>query len=950
MEIIRFVQGVAGRFKGTGDSIGDTLRRSLPRVSTWPDDDLVLAVSGADIKTLVNTMYPLRRPHSFSSDRDLSCTGVQSSASSISGFSLFQTVGVPESGYGASLFQAQDTTSALLAEPSTSARPHLEPLVDPEIHSVQSIWVEEQLREVYAGIEEALTTGPPSNPDQWCILVEDVATQSPYTMKEKIFQSSKSIFRVADAHEGFHGTIGDNKSCRNAIEELLLGDKSVHDFGFSSGAGRYETSKDLYNCLLQMFDQHITSLEDTSNFVGAHFWFRKRGHFSSLFAEEQNLGTLSSLLHDIYRDKQQSLDRLSKVMESCDVQLRSMRSYFGNYDSELSTRLRDTDRLRDKMWYVADVRTSAVYDEVRAVASALKVMGKSKRPLRTRMAPTLRHWSASKSSTTSLYLKTEAQVIDILSAPPDHGGPNKLSDDQSKALSNWMERNTVENMCRGEERLHKLCMEIRKAVDQLTAANSTLMSSALFSHGKLQTSPQPVRSSSSPFWTPQGNAGRFDLLTLRTSIQPSIDAASTTSSHPLSARSSRDYLETRSPTLTNKSSAPFWSPVMTEAQSPSSATSVGSSQTQAARDVPSRAQGFASQSSSENTIEMLRQRTTSLLLSDLAGALFNEGSETDRAFWTGLGGDLMEKHLRTLSLGYAIGNADEIPSARFDFEKAFEKLLRQFSASSNPFVKLNYLHDIDTLLAHWGAGNSPGVLSSVTELRSHNLSMQQIHRRTTPPIADTKVHGFRRLFCNNSLRPTAIFRDLQYIAALVPCDTMANMPQERAFWNAAVAVAGLKQDVCQIMVETADSIIAYHSNNRGHGRSSSTAQQERDSATFSAPSRTPSAEDIGRYSMSDAAYLLQITAKEGDPVAQRELGTLYLTHPELMEHVIAPLSRPRDVFKEELEGKWRKNQDPNRCDPTTMCVAHHWMSLSSKAGDALAKEILKQREEMERLP
>ena len=99
--------------------------------------------------------------------------------------------------------------------------------------------------------------------------------------------------------------------------------------------------------------------------------------------------------------------------------------------------------------------------------------------------------------------------------------------------------------------------------------------------------------------------------------------------------------------------------------------------------------------------------------------------------------------------------------------------------------------------------------------------------------------------------------------------------------------------------------------------------------------------------MADAGYLLQITAREGNHVAQRELATLYLTNPDLMDHIIAPFAKPRDVFKEELESKWRKNQDPNRCDPATMCVAHHWMSLSSKSGDALAKEYLRQREEME---
>jgi hypothetical protein len=284
---------------------------------------------------------------------------------------------------------------------------------------------------------------------------------------------------------------------------------------------------------------------------------------------------------------------------------------------------------------------------------------------------------------------------------------------------------------------------------------------------------------------------------------------------------------------------------------------------------------------------------------------------------------------------------------QFNFEQAFQVLARRFEASCNPFTKLNYLLDIETLLVPYMAEQSDAVISR-TESKLNTAALQKLKRQGSSQ-ANIKVEGFRRLLSDPTTRPAAIFRDLQYIAALVPASILESTPQGKAFWNVAVALSSLKQEVRQFMVETADGIISYQSNNRGHGQAASTAQQERDSATFSVPSRTPSAEDIKRYTMADAAYLLQITAKEGDAAAQRELATLYLTHPELMDHIIAPFSRPRDVFKEELESKWRKNQDPNRCDPTTMCVAHHWMSLSSKGGDALAKEYLRQREEMDRL-
>jgi hypothetical protein len=218
------------------------------------------------------------------------------------------------------------------------------------------------------------------------------------------------------------------------------------------------------------------------------------------------------------------------------------------------------------------------------------------------------------------------------------------------------------------------------------------------------------------------------------------------------------------------------------------------------------------------------------------------------------------------------------------------------------------------------------------------------------PGSEILTDGFYILFCQRNIRPSAIFRDLQYIASLLPHSILDSSSQGQAFWNAAVAAIRLKSEARKKLVEMADSIIDYHTNNRGHGRAASIAQQQRDSATFTAPSRTPSAELIAHYSMADAAHLLQITAREGDPAAQRELATLYLTHPELMDHVIAPFASPGDVFKDEIEGKWKRDRDPERCDPRTMCVAHHWMVLGAKGGDALAREFLRQREEMERLP
>jgi hypothetical protein len=111
-----------------------------------------------------------------------------------------------------------------------------------------------------------------------------------------------------------------------------------------------------------------------------------------------------------------------------------------------------------------------------------------------------------------------------------------------------------------------------------------------------------------------------------------------------------------------------------------------------------------------------------------------------------------------------------------------------------------------------------------------------------------------------------------------------------------------------------------------------------------------------KYSMQDAAKMWTITAKEGDPVAERELAIFYLTHPELVERVTAPLSKPRETFKAqvmEMHGggsTGKEERDRERSDPATMCVAYHWMELSAVGGDELAKKYLRQREELNAIP
>ncbi|CZT21828.1 uncharacterized protein RCC_07695 [Ramularia collo-cygni] len=896
--------------------------------SRRPGEDFVV-VSAKDVVVSINALYPQRRPASVSSDYGSVTSGLQSSASSVSGFSLFRNAHSAET--YSNLFTPW---SSEMQSPGAASDPlDLEQSSDAQ-----------PLHEACLELEQFDQHG---SPGRWTVLAAPPNSAILTTMEERFSQVSSTDNATAHQHSPIPDAQPRDHNSSLSVVEQLLGSLEIAAVDSSlSVLVPGEHVSDAWSQLRGFFEDAMTDCDSHSDFVGAHFWFHQFQKLHEEVSRSENMSVLKSLIQELQVSAESSIRRSLVIEQACGKWLRLLKSSTQLRSEHLAPLTEANERLRDKMWYVADVRTSAAYDEARSVAAALRIMGRPKRPSRTRMTPPLRHWSGTKLASTSVQLKSEAQILELLSARPEHGGPNKLSDEQSRITAAWLERQNIDNLCKGEERLHKFCMEVKRCIESIInapAESSTISSNALFSREGSSWQGRRTQYGQATLAGLYGSAGQARLLSLQPHLRSS-DALSG-SSRALSSVSSRDYLETRSPTLTNKSSMPFWSPAMTEAESPSSTTSIGTSLKQSAMESFQNKRGDAPMATQRPALDRLRERLTGLLLSDLTSSLYNEGSETDVAFWTGLGSDLVNRHFRNVrAYQWNVGerkpsmpSAIHLPTsmAPFSFDGAFHRLLQKFSRVCNPSVKLSCLYDIDRLLIPYMAqrGGDGHALSAVSP--------------TKDTSSEISVRGFRDLFSQHSLRPSTIFRDMQYIAALLPSSTLQDTAQGKAFCNAAVAISGLKRDARLVMVETADSIIAYHSNNRGHGRSPSTAQQQRDSAIFTTPSRTSSAEDIARYSMADAAYLLQITAKEGDHVAQRELATLYLTHPELMDRIIAPFARPKEVFREELEARWRKNQDPNRCDPTTMCVAHHWMNLSSKGGDSLAKEYLRQREEMD---
>jgi chromatin assembly factor 1 subunit A len=168
-------------------------------------------------------------------------------------------------------------------------------------------------------------------------------------------------------------------------------------------------------------------------------------------------------------------------------------------------------------------------------------------------------------------------------------------------------------------------------------------------------------------------------------------------------------------------------------------------------------------------------------------------------------------------------------------------------------------------------------------------------------------------------KPRTLFRDLQYISAFVPSDVTNKTESGQAFLHVGLAALAYKDDVCRSMVDVAAKIIATDSVKRLADRPG-----------------TP------YTSLIDAASFLTLAAKEGNPVAQRELASLYLAHPGLLQPHSLPLTLPRETFRSEMM-YWQleKLQEPHT---EAMCLALHWMQHAANNGDEIARRNLMERE------
>ncbi|KAL8772824.1 MAG: hypothetical protein Q9209_002169 [Squamulea sp. 1 TL-2023] len=309
----------------------------------------------------------------------------------------------------------------------------------------------------------------------------------------------------------------------------------------------------------------------------------------------------------------------------------------------------------------------------------------------------------------------------------------------------------------------------------------------------------------------------------------------------------------------------------------------------------------------------------------------------------------------------------------FPYRQTYKTILEGFSLSDHPETKLQRLYELEQLISHSIQESSPGarspkkwtgnqtaaktdafhfksmlvprtkatsfeeVMANCTERRAGTMRFKTSIKTPSPsPVKDSFgtdqiVDTLFSILRDPELRPRTLFRDLQYIAAFVPAEILDQTPQGKAFWDAGLAALALKQEVCDSMIIRATDITTYHI-----------------STTSSSPTPPPTSPAAGltHTTLRDAAELWIIAAKEGSATAARELGLLYLTHPEFLPRTtLQPFSKPKEVFKSVSPAKTKEGSsnaaEVERLDPVTFAVVFHWMEVAANGGDRDARDFLR---------
>ncbi len=415
--------------------------------------------------------------------------------------------------------------------------------------------------------------------------------------------------------------------------------------------------------LVTMLESAMLQCQARSDFVNALMYHKTLASLRRLNSPTLVKNGYAALLNYFSRGPRDSLSKAANAIEEFEAWFVWLKQSQERSDAMIEEMMVEFKNLRDKMWYISDVRGSKEYEDARNVALALKIMGQPTKTLDGKPLQTPRSRNYSKSSSNNFMVRSEAQLVDVMAASQDFGGPNKLSDEQSEITLKWINQYGIENFCKGEERIHRFCLEIDKCVTKIVADN--MMEGPVLWASDLYKRDQQIldsgRQKGDLFLTGVGTLsvagdeeyethGRPGSRNLDFAQRPSHSSLRSAANRNVSGHSidpslwgtspieSPDYFGGTSPMLAIDSATTFWSPFQTQAQSPTSAASIRPRTASSSKGTVMLKQSASVNEEKRRFLLDLKQTLTGLLLSDLGTMVFANGSETDSWF----GGEILE--------------------------------------------------------------------------------------------------------------------------------------------------------------------------------------------------------------------------------------------------------------------------------------------------------------------
>lgn len=836
----------------------------------------------------------------------------------------------------------------------------------------------------------------------------------------------------------------------DALIRVMMDRANLQTLAFNIGTDTMNSMKN-QSTLTRVFNIIGSQCRANFDFTGALYWWKASRILHELSASEDMID-LDDLVRSVFKDLQARISthtatiaRYTALCRSLENLRKSQRRAF----QLLNERMRV---LRIKMWYVSDVRHSAAYEDALNVTRALRAMVSSSR---AKQPGSISTWARHRLRNSYGTDRSESQTLEILTAHKDHGGLSKLADEQVDLTWRWLTRNSIENFCKGEERIHRFCFEIQKCINKLVGLNliesPVLWSSRIFEREKSTMNPRPSRSnnheqsrkpanddstsrSGERVTFPNGSQASWGPSVVPSSNLPNFDLSSIDEawSYPRSSvtANSTDYgnqarLKYSSGTTPIAFSLQTYQATLPPLSGP------------AYYNLPEELI-----SAKTEFTQNIKKTLGSLIVSDLGYLLWAHGSETDT--WinhhgareipsiptnnqedykdiedvnTPLPTNLPSASRQHNSSSYAMQESFSVnppptsstnslssfpsgatqpvqSSAEFPYREVYKSLLSRFSYTLDPYKKLSILSQLHCLVLssldeqssiqvegdikesqlktstaeptsvssrvpRTKATSLEEVIANCNERRISTLKTRPItessvnnlyYDATGPPTStiDSVVLVLRNIFRDPLLRPTTLFRDLQFIAAFIPSSILDHTSQGTAFWDTGLAALSLKDELCASLIARATEITAYHINGP--------------------PSSPPIPSSLATTSLRDAAHLLLLAAKEGSPIAARELGLFYLTHPHLLPLVTFPFSRARDVFRTTLTNERGLGGNGGRganfiggavggpgistggppagLDPWTFAMVFHWMGVAANGGDRDASEFIRSNGEL----